>query len=186
MFVSLVWVLVSSCSMDGIRVTHHLCSTHSTWNPSVERDRIRADFSVIARREKLNRDENVYICTHLYRNHSICHWKCIVTICWSETLDPILKISYSLVTLATPSNDVAFSVFDSSLSPKSSNQSRNFKHWRISSSRRVLNLENDRWFDNHFPDLVSVALINETFRNRLRFLLLQRKSCISNACKISH
>ena len=169
--------------MDFIRETHHLCSTHSTWN--LERDRIRADFSVIARPEKLNRDENVYICTNLYRNHFICHWKCIrycnnllIGNFWSN-----LKISYSLVTLVT-SNDVAFSVFHSSPSPKSSNQSRNFKHWRISASRRVFNLENDRsWFDNHFPpDLVSVALMNETFRNGLLFLSLQRKSCISFKC----
>ena len=52
------------------------------------------------------------------------------------------------------SNDVAFSVFHLSLSPKSSNQSTNFKQWRISESRLVLNLVNDRWFDNHFLDLV--------------------------------
>ena len=78
MFDSLVWaVLVSSCSMDGIRMTHHLCWIHCTWNSSVEGDRIRADFSVIGRAEKLNRDENVYIFANLYRNHSIGHRKCI-------------------------------------------------------------------------------------------------------------
>ena len=135
MFVSLVWVLVSSCSMDGIRVTHHLCSTHSTWNPSVERDRIRADFSVIASAEKLNRDENVYIFAILYRNHSICHWKCIrycnTWICWGHYEPRKLLIrSQNFVFTCDSCNefDVAFSVsrFHSSLtSPKSSNQSRN-------------------------------------------------------------
>ena len=96
----------------------------------------------------------IYIVTALFATGGVSG---IVTICWGHymSLENFRIRSQNLVFTCDSlrSNDVAFSVFHLSLSPKSSNQSTNFKQWRISESRLVLNLVNDRWFDNHFLDL---------------------------------